>query len=556
MKKATIIAASIIGLLILAGCGGGKKAAVKAIEAEPGPLGRYKEPLVLTWGINSSSVQKFFNGDTFENNVWSRRIKQDLNIDVKVGFEANWETGAFRNQLTLALASGEIPDLLRIDNYRQFREAVDGGLVADITDAFNQYASPELKEILARYPSAREYATVNGRLYGFPPFNGNEQHAPLLWIRDSWLKKVGMQPPKTVDEMIAVARAFTFNDPDGNGKNDTYGLALQTQINARDHGTIGGLLSAFGIPNHAYDLYYIGKDGKITTPYIQPEVKEALRVLQNMYKEGLIDPEFITTDMTGLQQKIAQNRYGMAYGPNWGTWSPWNYVYNAEHDWAVTHVYAIPTQAGYAPKYGYANNQAAGVILTISSRTGNPEALVKLINHYITILNDFTPDDIRKEYNDDEQYRFNPAQIAEPGEIRQAPILIDALTRKDPSGLSLTNQQYYRYINDFEANPAGQPPDVYGRWGSYALSMSMPIIINQYIPSGGMVESLLGAEQPESLHNFDAALQKITDQTFFEIIMGQRPVDYFDTFVEQWLTAGGRQVLDDLDKIYGSGAAR
>ena len=214
--------------------------------------------------------------------------------------------------------------------------------------------------------------------------------------------------------MVAIARAFTFNDPDGNGKNDTYGLGLQKQVNLRDHGTIGGLLSAFGIPNHAYDEYYPGKDGKITSPYIQPEVKEALQILQDMYKEGLIDPEFITTDMRKIQQDISRGRFGMAYGPQWGTWSPWNYAYTEENNWAVTRVYPVPTKAGYTPKYGFSSNKASGEIVVINSRVSNPEAVVKMVNHYIAFNNDWQGDADRIKYNDNEQYRFNPAWVAEP----------------------------------------------------------------------------------------------------------------------------------------------
>jgi putative aldouronate transport system substrate-binding protein len=555
-KKTSIIAVFIAGALLLAGCNkqaGGTSGAKKA-EADPGPVGRYKETVTLSWGVNSSSVQKFLNGDTYENNIWSRRIKNDLNIDITIAFTANWETQAYQNQLNLALASGDLPDILRIDNYRQFRQAVDAGYIADITDAFNEYAGEDLRRTLDKYPSSFDYIKVNGRMYGIPPFNGNEQMAPLLWIRDDWLQKTGMRPPETVEEMIALARAFTFNDPDGNGKNDTYGLGLQKLINVRDHGTIGGLLSAFGIPTHAYDVYYPGKDGRITSPYIQSEVKEALQILQDMYKEGIIDPEFITTDMTKIQQDISRGRFGMAYGPQWGTWSPWNYAYTAENNWAVTHVYPIPSKAGYTPKYGYNSNKASGEIIVINSRAANPEAAVKLVNHYMSINNDFQGDADRLAYNDQEQYRFNPAWVAEPQEVRVQPIIYDAFTRNDTSRLPPVILDWYNKIIAFRSNPAGHDADTYGRWGQYAPDMAMTIVMNQYKPSGNMVESLLGAEHPQSLIDFDAALQKITDQAFTEIITGQRPVSYFDTFVQDWLKAGGQKVLDDLEQIYGSGA--
>jgi putative aldouronate transport system substrate-binding protein len=555
VKRPAFISAALsagLTVLFLAGCRPGASPASAAIDAEPGPVGKYRETLSLSWGVNSSSVQKFLNGDTYENNIWSRKIKDDLNINVTIAFTANWETQAYQNQVNLALASGDLPDILRLDNYRQFKQAVDAGYLADITDAFETYAGAELRDTLAKYPSSFEYVKIDGRMYGIPPFNGNEQYAPLLWIRDDWLKAVGMAPPKTVEEMVELARAFTLRDPDGNGRNDTYGLGMQKLINVRDHGTIGGLLSAFGIPTHGYDVYYPGKDGKITSPYIQDEVKEALRVLQRMYQEGLIDPEFITTDMTKIQQDISRGRFGMAYGPQWGTWSPWNYAYTEENNWAVTHSYPIPEKAGYTPKYGYNSNKASGEIIVINSRVKNPEAVVKMVNHYMAFNNDFQSDADRLVYNDQEQYRFNPAWVAEPQEVRVQPILYNALSKKDTSGLAPAILDWYNKIIAFEADPRAKDADTYGRWGQYALDMSMTIIMNQYRPSGNMVESSLGADQPQSLIDFSSSLEKIIDQTFTEIITGQRPVDYFDTFVQDYLKAGGQQVLDDLEKIYSA----
>jgi putative aldouronate transport system substrate-binding protein len=270
-----------------------------------------------------------------------------------------------------------------------------------------------------------------------------------------------------------------------------------------------------------------------------------------MYKEGLIDPEFITTDMTKIQQDISRGRFGMAYGPQWGTWSPWNYAYTAENNWAVTHAYPVPTKAGYTPMYGYSSNKAAGEIVVINSRVSNPEAVVKMVNHYIAFNNDWQNDADRIKYQDNEQYRFAPTWVAEPQEVRVQPLLFDALTRNDPSDLAPMIHDWYNKIRAFQANPKGHDADTYGRWGQYAEDMAMTIVMNYY-PKSSMIESSLGAVQPESLLTGAASLEKIVDQTYTEIITGQRPVSYFDTFVQQFLTAGGQKILDDLEAAYGA----
>ena len=63
-------------------------------------------------------------------------------------------------------------------------------------------------------------------------------HTYALFIRTHWLDKLGLSVPKTWDEIKKVAHAFTFDDPDGNGKNNTYGFTMRLS-------TTRGYASAF-----------------------------------------------------------------------------------------------------------------------------------------------------------------------------------------------------------------------------------------------------------------------------------------------------------------------
>ncbi len=45
-----------------------------------------------------------------------------------------------------------------------------------------------------------------------------------MWIRQDWLDNLGLEVPRTWDEMAAVAEAFVTQDPDGNGEDDTIGI--------------------------------------------------------------------------------------------------------------------------------------------------------------------------------------------------------------------------------------------------------------------------------------------------------------------------------------------
>src|SRR5262249_10280317 len=65
--------------------------------------------------------------------------------------------------------------------------------------------------------------TWDGQMYGFPD-PGTLPHIDGLVVRQDWLDKLNLKAPTNLDEFMTVAKAFTFNDPDGHGKADTYGL--------------------------------------------------------------------------------------------------------------------------------------------------------------------------------------------------------------------------------------------------------------------------------------------------------------------------------------------
>jgi putative aldouronate transport system substrate-binding protein len=510
-------------------------------------LGKYSPDISLTWGVNSSSVQQFKDGDTYDNNIWSRKFKDDLGIDLKMAFSADGASGAYENQVTLAIASGDVPDIMRVSSYRLFEQGARAGLWTDLSTVYDQYADDWMKMIRAKYPAAFDYASVDGKLYGVPPLNDNRQFGALLWIRDDWLQKLNLKAPTTIDEMIAVARAFTFNDPDGNGKNDTYGLALNSNLVTDDFAYLHGIFSAFGVPAFTHQMYYRGADGKMTFAYLDPHAKDALRVIAQMFKDGLIDPEFTVMDVNKIAEYVVSSRVGMEYGHQWNTWWPWNGLFTATG--ILAHPYVIPTQPGISPKIGHPSNVAGGDITVISAKNKNPEALIKMFNLYNQTVNPYMSDEVAAKYDADEQYRFSPTWINEPQEPNYQPLLQAAFDKSSPDGMPQNLISRYNQINDFSAG-TNTSTDAYGLWGQYSNEGSMYLIMNKYVPNGWMVESVLGATWPQVLIDSDASLQKITLQAFTEIINGTRPVDYYDTYVQNWLRAGGQQVLDELDKLY------
>lgn len=563
-----LLSAAMVTAIILGGCGNNEQAPESAnsesemtsesgttsegaaegggSETEDGPLSPYEEPVTITWCVPASAVQKFNDGDTYEDNLWSRKIKEELNIDLEVAFTADSSTDAYRNQLNVRIASGDLPDIINLTSRDRalFDQAYEAGYLADLTDVFEKYATPELKSYVEKFPESFEGATKDGRLMAFPSMTDNFHDGNFLWIRDDWLKAVGAEAPTTVEEMIELARKFTFEDPDGNGIDDTYGLALSKKI-LDGYCTLVGLADAYGLP--AYNttgIFYRGEDGKITYPYIQPEMKEVLSIAHDLYEEGVIDPEFIVKDNADIEQDVLNGKVGMMYHYSWGDWLPFNLSF--EQDGVITRPYPIPTVEGYDFKVGIPSNNSGDVYM-VSSNCEHPEAVIKILNLYSkTVLESDDPADFQT-YWADELWRLCPIVVQIRTPENWADVLLEAIEKGSNEDLPAFLTNVYNYIIDFEAG-TDTSSNAYGTWGQMGERGSVVIALKDY--DGHIVTNLMGSERPDIWQQNASILESIEIQAFTDIIIGNQPLDYFDTFVQDWLNAGGQETLDELEKIY------
>lgn len=520
-----------------------------ALATEDGPLTPYAEPVTITWAVQASAVQQFIDGDTYDDNVWSRLIKDKLNIDVEVAFSADTSTDAYNNKMNILLASGEFPDIIRFSNRTFFKQAIDAGYIQPLDEVFEKYATDAVKQYRIDYADAFEGATVDGKLYAFPYMNDNFHQAPFLWIRQDWLDNLNAVAPTTVEEMVELARRFTFEDPDQNGENDTYGFGLAGAVVQSNYGTLLGLAGAYGVPGYGNSgVFFRGEDGKITFAYLQPGMKEALALVRDMYAEGLIDPEFTAEDVASMESDVATGRIGMMYHMNWGTWHPFNYSY--QQTGVITKPYPIPTKEGYDPKLGINSNQV-GDLFMISSACKNPEAAIKILNLYEQVaISSPNPEDF-KTYWANEQYRLCPMYIGIPTE-NFAPILHKALAAGSSEGLTGTVLEYYNYVVGFEDGTLAKDTNAYGTWGQMYIDGyggSMKIALD-YKDKGWLYTNIMANEMPEIWVQNSSVLGDLVDTAFVDIITGVKPIESFDTFVEEWLAAGGQQTLDEMEVLY------
>jgi putative aldouronate transport system substrate-binding protein len=226
-------------------------------------------------------------------------IEQKTNTDISF----SWIPDASKEErLNTALASDSLADIvtLTILENSSVRNALKSGMFWNVEDYLDEY--PNLKAISEDTVTS---ASIEGKLYGIP-FQKDLARNGVV-IRKDWLDKVGLPVPKTTDELMEVAKAFTEEDPDGNGKNDTTGFMDRSDL---IYGAFKTLGSYFGTPTN----WKVDSKGNFTAEFETDAYIETMDYMKELYENGWINKDFAVTAKTDQQQNFAQGKAGIYVG--------------------------------------------------------------------------------------------------------------------------------------------------------------------------------------------------------------------------------------------------
>ncbi|MBZ9535813.1 extracellular solute-binding protein [Cytobacillus oceanisediminis] len=228
-----------------------------------------------------------------EKDIVKQKLDEVLGTNITLSVTAN----EYKNQLNVRMAAGDYPDLFEVD-----RESLIQFAQKDLLLDLTKY-SDELKGVSDFIGDENiKKATIDGKMYGVAVPAGVPYET--YWIRKDWLEALGMDIPETLEELYEVSKAFTEQDPDGNGKKDTYGIT-GSGLNA-----FQPVFGAFevGIPGS----FYL-KDGDLVNSYKDPDMKDALEYIQKLIDAGVVDPELVTNTGLQHQEKAFQGHYGIIF---------------------------------------------------------------------------------------------------------------------------------------------------------------------------------------------------------------------------------------------------
>ncbi len=358
-------------------------------SAEPAdPFGKYEGGITLRGAWLDTGGTVFVPGnpdyDSPERNVFITAYKERLGIDVTYDWVAS-DVNAYNTKWNMAMAQNDLPDFGMV-YAEQYKMLLDAGLIMDMTDLFDEYASDKYKEFLAADGGATlGFSTQNGRMMGLPITGAQPDSVALFFIRKDWLDKVNMPVPATMDELVNTAQAFTDNKLGGK---DTYGLVGGKESFGLDLG-FQGVLNGYG----AYpDSWIKDASGKLIYGTTMDQTKNALLKLQEMYGKGLINKDFAVTDKTIAKEDIAAGKVGIAYGTYYlATGISDNATKDPEANWVITE---IPTVDGSKPVVQ--GSVSRSQFIFVNKDCKNPEAVIKLINTEIDLIFNEDPEVVSK----------------------------------------------------------------------------------------------------------------------------------------------------------------
>lgn len=207
-------------------------------------------------------------------------------------------------ELVTRCASGEEPDVMILKPAEVDTIYEQGVLLED----WNVYAD-KIPNRIASMGAAQTafFTTEEGCLKAISHAPGDQNWTFL--IRQDWLDALNLPMPTTPEELLNVMRAFTFDDPDGNGKNDTYGYSCATRNGSGDN-DLAELLILFDNFLMAYE-----KDGKATNAIVEGTYKQFLDYVKTIVSEGLVNPDWYTLGREDRKPALYQGQYGVIYYP-------------------------------------------------------------------------------------------------------------------------------------------------------------------------------------------------------------------------------------------------
>ncbi len=475
-------------------------------------------PLIeIVWANN-------FNSPEEDNNVVQQEIERKFNVKIT---NIKLERWGWKEQFAVYLASSQVPDIFPIDaNESDMAQWKEQQIIASIDrDEIATYMPNYTAVLNATDPDAWDVGHIDGKDWGIPKYwpPGNDGFIP--GYNQAWLHNIGYsKPPETLEEFEDVLTKFTFNDPDQDGQKNTYGMSARGKLPIQ---MFTSVFSAYGVNPYQFKL---DNNGEVIYGAITEETREALKLINKWYKAGLIDPEFITNDNNEISEKFANQKIGIVDNAGWGNFNPKSgYVTAPALELGQVNLPGKPLlgPAGKRLAFAYGARQAP---VLLGYQVEEDDAKRQRIYEILDWVSTNSEGWLLTVYGQEGvSYDFDR----------------DFFVGRDDESVAAIKLGYGSFYNPLTHVDVSKQ--------KHSISPDLIEMRDRIMVDVEPLLDILGPVAMKSKNSYWGTLITLQDTFIIKAIYGEANLDGdFDKFKEDWLRAGGQEVINEANEIYRS----
>ncbi|WP_127579335.1 extracellular solute-binding protein [Paenibacillus koleovorans] len=449
-----------------------------------------------------------------------KSINEKFNVEFKPQYVPYDE---YTNKLPVVMAAGDLPDVIGMESAdSNFVKWAKQGAFLPLNDYIDKF--PSLKAVPKHVWDA---VTVDGKIYAIPQYFP-EKYGKKPLIRKDWLDALGLKMPTTYEELKKVAIAFTKNDPDKNGKDDTYGIGLSKQI------VYGAHMGA------AWDSGWYSKNeaGQLIPGMISEGFKEQTQLLADLYKEGAIHKDWAVSKTADIRKDFFAGKYGIYY----------EQPYDISESRFKSLKTAVPgAELAVIPPFKQADGQQGYLALPgyyevtmINAKLKNDPDKINRILTMQDYFRTFIPVDQRISSNKDFDWLNGGVNVGY--KVENGIALTAADTAEKRPNAYITARFWAPNSEATEPGKVLNDPFTKGfAQGAVDLLKNQKFYVD---PVNRIHSEVLAAKQSELL--------QLTQEWQTKMIVGQEPISNWSKMIEEFMRKGGKEVIDDVNKILNS----
>lgn len=245
---------------------------------------------------NGEEITIMLHGDNTPDydNLVIRELEKQTNTKINIIYLPSDD---YYTKLSTMIAAGTVPDIFWCNNLSDVEDYKNNGILANVEELLKEKAPNVMEDTKDIIYSV---STNQDGIYLIP--SATRDYGNNVNIRTDWLENLGLEMPDDLESFREVMHAFTYDDPDGDGKDNTYGYTFNLDnLTAESGNSFKSVFGAYGIPKgKTIEI----EDGTVTTWVKHPKFLDAIAYIKSLIDDGVVEPDYVTIPQMDMFEKL------------------------------------------------------------------------------------------------------------------------------------------------------------------------------------------------------------------------------------------------------------